>query len=700
MSGENGLLSEWVSFADGRIRVTMGRSELGQGVLTALGQIAADEFGVGMDRIEMVPSNTATGPDQGVTSGSRSVATGGEVLRSACAGVRQALLEVAAERFGVEPDTLALVDGTLHAGAGEPGDEDTALTYWDLAGPGVLDRPVPDGHGPTERRLVGVNVPRIDLPDKVFGRARYLQDLDLPGMYHGRILRPRRHLSRLVDIDTAPVLAITGVIDVVRNGNFVGVIAEREDVALVAVEALRTATTWDEDDHLPSGWTPAALEDAGAPGDVIVAPGDETEVAAARTMTATYSRPYISHASIATSGAVALAGPGSMEVWSHTQGVYPLRHDLAIALGMPEDHVTVHHVEGAGCYGHNPADDVALDAAFLARAVPGHPVRVVWSREDEMTKGPFGSAMTATLTAGLTPDGSLAHWSHELWSNPHSNRPGRGPVASLLAASEVAGGNPLPPSQDPPAATGGGSDRNAIPYYDFPGLTVTGHRLQGPLRASSLRALGAHLNVFAIESFIDEVATDTGRDPLAFRLAHLVDPRARAVVETVADIAGWDGHARPRAEGFGTGIGFARYKNRAGYCAVIADVEAIETIRVRRLTICVDVGEVVNPDGLLNQVEGGAIQSCSWTLKEAVAFDGGRVLSDTWETYPILTFTEVPDVEVEILSPADTPALGAGEIAQGPTAAAIGNALFDAVGVRLRDLPLTPERLVAAINAM
>ncbi|RZL87712.1 MAG: xanthine dehydrogenase family protein molybdopterin-binding subunit, partial [Variovorax sp.] len=352
---------------------------------------------------------------------------------------------------------------------------------------------------------------------------------------------------------------------------------------------------------------------------------------------ADYSRPYLAHASIGPSCALATFTEQGVEVWSHTQGVFHLRADLALILKRPAHDIVVHHAQGAGCYGHNGADDAAVDAALLARAVPGRPVRVLWSREDELAWSPFGAAMAVSLEAGLDAQGRIAHWRHAVWSNGHSMRPGRGgDVPVLLAATQLAEPFDAVTAVNPPPGAGGGGERNAVPIYALPAARVVSHRvLDMPLRTSSLRSLGAHCNVFAIESFMDELALACSADPLEFRLRHLDDPRARDVLQAAARMAGWaDRHTREREEGTGFGLGLARYKNSGAWCAAVAQIEAAESVHVRRLWIAVDVGCVINPDGVVNQIEGGAIQTVSWVLKEAVRFDDARVLSASWEDYP------------------------------------------------------------------
>ena len=401
-------------------------------------------------------------------------------------------------------------------------------------------------------------------------------------------------------------------------------------------------------------------------------------------------------------------------MWTHSQGIFALRGALAAGLGLEPADVTVRYAEGAGVYGHNGADDAALDAVLLARAPAcrGQPVRVMWSREDEMTWAPYGSAMLARLSAGLGPGGRIESWRQDVWSNGFLGRPGTGGEPRLLALAHLAGdgdgtahaGQPIPAAWDGPPVPVIGSVRNSAPGYDIPDLEVTRHRLLTmPLRTSSLRSLGAFLNVFAIESFMDELAAAAGADPVAFRLAHLSDPRARRVIEQAAEMADWPGRPGGGDTGLGggdtgLGIGYARYKGTSGYCAAVAEVQAGTDVRLRRLWLAVDVGRVINPDGVINQVEGGAVQSASWTLRERVRFDRTRITSVNWDSYPILRFTEVPDVAVRIVAAPGEPETGAGEVAQGPVAGAIGNAVAGAVGARVRDLPLTREQVIAAIE--
>jgi CO/xanthine dehydrogenase Mo-binding subunit len=695
----NPRLGGWLRvLRSGVVEVRPGKVELGQGVLTALSQVAAEELDVGVARVRMIPAATGPSPDEGYTAGSLSIQHSGSAIRLVCAEARGRYLGVAAARLGVPESKLTVADGQILAPDGR------STSYWELADDALLDRAASGEYQPkpaSAYHVVGTSVPRIDLPDKLTGRPRFVHDLSPDGLCYGRIVRPPSRGATLTGLDTTATLALPGVLTVVRDGSFLGVVAEEEEVALGAADRLRADATWGRHPTLPdSGDLPGFLRSAAAETTVLAERGARPagqEVAAS--VEATYHRPYLAHASMGPSSATALFGGGEdgrLQVWSHTQGIYLLRAELARALGLADDNVTVTHVEGPGCYGHNGADDAAMDAALLALAVPGRPVQVVWSRADELTWAPFGAAAVVRVAADVDAAGNVLSWQHEIWGNGHSTRPGSTRSVALLANSHRAGGEEIEAAAEPPMARGGGAGRNSVPDYDFPAYRAVNHRLLSmPLRTSALRSLGAFLNVFAAESFMDELALAAGRDPVEYRLACLSDPRARAVIESAARRSGWD-HWSP-AESAGHGIGFARYKNTSAYCAVVAEVEAASEVRVRRLTIAVDAGLVINPDGAANQVEGGAVQATSWALKEQVRFDRYGVTSDTWETYPILRFSEVPAVGVELLPGNGNPALGIGETAQGPTAAAIGNAVCNALGVRVRTLPFTEENIVAAM---
>ena len=690
---KNRRLSRWLEIhRDGTISVFSGKVEIGQGILTALAQIAAEELGVALERIRMVPADTSRSPDEGVSSGSLSIQDSGTALRHACAHARALLLERAAKHLGVAKEDLKVEDGSIRADG-----RDTS--YWECADGGLFDVDVDasvPAKAPGSYETVGRDAPRRDLPDKISGRPRYIQDMALPGMLFGRVARPAHGIARLRSLDDAKARSIAGIVAIVRDGAFVGVLAEREEAAIAAVRELRLSADWEATASLPSD-IHDYLKKSAVDHRVISEKTDAAAQArAARTIEASYTKPYISHASIGPSCAIAQWQGDALVVWCHSQGIFNLRRDLAMALRVPESSIVVRHVEGSGCYGHNGADDVALDAALLAREARGRPVQVQWMRDDEFGWEPHGPAMALDLAASLDAAGNIVEWRHELWSNGHSHRPGRSASPTLVAAWHLAQPFERPSALNMPLPAGA-ADRNAIPLYEFPNQRVVNHYVRDmPVRTSSLRSLGAYANVFAIESFMDELARAAGSDPVAYRLRFLKDERARAVVEAAARLARWSDW-RP-SEARGHGLAFAKYKNLGAYCAVAAEVEVEREVRVKRLVVAVDVGLVINPDGVRNQIEGGAIQSTSWTLKEQVRFDARGITSLNWEEYPILKFSEVPAVEIELINRPHLPAVGAGEAAQGPTAAAIANAVHDALGIRVRDLPLTPERVVAAME--
>ena len=719
----NPRLREWLDLSvDGVVTIRPGKVEYGQGVWTALAQIAAEELDVGLDQVRVAAVSTAGSPDEGVTSGSRSIQDCGGALHQVCAQVRAAFLAEAAGKLGADAAGLTIRRGVATAGLADTGLADTGLastglastgtgqaglSYWSLDEAALLERAAQltvAPKAPDQWSVAGRSAPRIDLPDKVTGRPRFLHDQVLPGMLFGRVIRPPAPAATLDGVGQTDLPAGTVL---VRDGSFLGVIAGTDRVAVAAAQQLAQAARWtvreslpDEDD-LKGFLLSQPTEDQ----PVVRRPDAEAAAQAGRTLEAEYTRPFVAHGSMAPSCAIAHWEGDQVSVWTHSQGPFPLRRALATGLGLDPAQVTVRHVEGAGVYGHNASDDVAADAVLLARAVPGRPVRVLWSRPDELSWGPLGPAMLARLSAGLDSGGRIRTWRQDVWSNGFVGRPGIGGEPRLLALSHMAGGTPISAALDGLPSGAMGATRNAVPAYDIPHLEVTRHRLLTmPLRTSSLRSLGAFLNVFAIESFMDELAAAAGADPVAFRLAHLSDPRARRVIEEAAAMSGWAARAgggrgeEGRDETTGFGLAFARYKGTAGYCAAVAEVAADTSISLRRLWLAVDVGRVVNPDGVINQVEGGAIQSASWALRERVRFDRTRITSVTWESYPILRFTEVPEVAVRIVAAPGEPETGAGELAQGPVAGAIGNAVADAIGVRVRDLPLTTDQIIRAIE--
>ncbi len=686
------LLDAWLRIgADGSITVFTGKAELGQGIKTALLQIAAEQLAVEPARIALVTADTARTPNEGYTAGSHSMQDSGTAILHACAQAREILIAEAARRFGLSSNDLSLQKGEIRTRDGRH------VGYGELvSGQQLHVNAAPQSRLATRRSWMGKPVQRVDIPGKVTGAPSYVQDLRLPGMVHARVVRPPSYGARLASFDESAATRLPGVLKVVRDGSYLAVIAEREWTAIQAMRALKDSSRWEEPARLPARDVYSALLQLPTQESVIYQHGTPR---GGRTVQAEYRRPYQLHGSIGPSCAVGLFKDDGLAVWTHSQGVYPLRDALAEMLGVPKERIRCIHMEGAGCYGHNAADDAGADAALLARAFPGRPVRVQWMREDEHAWEPFGPAMIARARATLAADGSIASWSYDVWSNTHSTRPGRaGDLAPALALAKPF----TPPPPRPIPQPEGGGDRNAIPIYALPAARVAHHFIpQMPLRVSALRALGAYMNVFSIESFMDELAQAAHADPVAFRQRYLADARARDVVRIAALRFGWP--AFKREPGRGRGFAFARYKNLAAYCAVAMEVHVErETgeVRVLRVVSAVDGGEAVNPDGIRNQIEGGILQSLSWTTLEAVAFDERRITSRDWSGYPILRFPHVPrSVEVEVVDRPGEPFLGIGEAAQGPTAAALANAIADATGHRIRELPLNRERIKASIGA-
>jgi CO/xanthine dehydrogenase Mo-binding subunit len=685
-------LDSWIRIdADGAITVFTGKAELGQGVKTALIQVAAEELAVEPRVIQLVTADTGRTPNEGYTAGSQSMSDSGTAILHAAAQTRAILAGIASQRLNVP-----LADLTVHLGAVRAKDG-RSMTFGQLVTGETLHvqaSPQSPLRDPKTRGIMGKSVPRVDIPAKVTGTPIYVQDLRLPDMVHARVVRPPSYGARLESVDSAHVEKMPGVIKIVRNASFLAVIAEREYQAVVALRALARAAKWTEKTALPPP-ADAYSHFQRLPTQDFIDLGEASELATGSgVIAATYRRPYQMHASIGPSCAVGLAQDGMLTVWSHTQGVYPLRDAIAEMLRMPPERVRCIHMEGSGCYGHNGADDAGADAALLATAFPRRPVRVQWMREDEHTWEPYGSMMIANARARL--DGAnVAEWQYEVWSNTHLTRPA--PAGHLAPAWHIETPFTPPPPKLLPLPAGGGN-RNALPLYRFQNTRVVHHFVPAmPLRVSALRALGAYHNVFAIESFMDELAAAAKADPIDFRLRHLEDPRASDVVNAAAERFGWSRFQKQA--GRGRGFAFARYKNLAAYCAIAMEVEADResgSIRPLRVVAAIDSGEAVNPDGIRNQTEGGIIQSISWTLYEAVAFDTRRITSRDWSTYPILRFSNVPDaIEVHVISRPGMPFLGTGEAAQGPAAAALANAVADAIGVRIRDLPLTRARVKA-----
>jgi len=689
---KNPLLDAWIRIdADGKVTAFTGKAELGQGIRTALLQVVAEELEVPFQQVSLVTADTNRTVDEGYTAGSHSVQDSGTALRNAAAQVREILIAEAARRLKAAPDQLRAEAGAV------VGPNSARITYAELVSTNWLHveaQPNSRLKDPSFFKVMDKAVPRVDIPAKVTGGAAYVQDMRLPGMLHARVVRPPSYGAKLMQLDVSNIEKMTGLVRVVHDGNFIAAVAYREFQAIKAMQALSRAARWQEHAALPKQTHLHGFL-LGLPADdhVILEKRDATGQPS-KTLEATYTRPYISHGSMGPSCAIAHLTDGVMTIWTHTQGVYPDRRAISEMLGMPQEKVRCIHVEGSGCYGHNGADDAAADAALIASSLPDRPIRVQWMREQEHGWEPYGPAMVAKAHASLNSAGRIVDWEYGVWSNTHSTRPG--PAGALLAAQHKEKSFPVP-EPEPLGQPEGGGDRNAIPLYTLPSARITHHFLrQMPVRISALRSLGAHMNVFAIESFMDELAVAAGSDPVAFRLAHLDDPRARDVVTAAADEFHWSERATPEG-GHGYGFAFARYKNLAAYCAVVMQVHVDRVTgrtRVLRVAAAVDTGQVINPDGVRNQLEGGILQSLSWAMFEGVTFDTTRITSIDWSSYPILRFGSVPEtLAVRIIDRPGTPFLGCGEAAQGPATAALANAVANATGRRMRDLPFNAARV-------
>jgi nicotinate dehydrogenase subunit B len=691
---ENPRLDRWIAFLPDRtVRIATGKVEIGQGVVTAIGQIAADELDVPLDRVVVLSGDTNAGPDEMYTTSSLSIEVSGGSVRLVCAEVRAKAIERAALRLNCNPADLSIESGRfLQNGAA------TGQDYWSVAAEIDLSQTI-TGTAPVKPAsaytVVGQSVPRVDLPAKLSGAA-FVHDVLPPDTLHARTLRQPSRGATLTALDEAAIRrAAKGELQIVREANFVAFVSPVESVAQAAAIAAERHATWSNVRPIaPAEQEAQWLKDQPAEDRRIGAPPATSPPRNLARITV--SRPYIAHASLAPSCALVRFHDGHLTVRSHGQGMHPLRKNLAAALNLPIEAITAQHLHGAGCYGHNGADDAALDASLVAMRIPDRWIRLQWRREEEFAFEPAGPAMLVTLHVDLDDKGRPTDWTTEIWSPTHVQRPGSG-SGYLLATEALANPPPEVEPFDPPEARGGGGTRNAVPIYDVRAHRILHHLVRRPpVRTSALRGLGALPNVYAIEMLMDELAAKAGEDPVAYRLSVLSEKRARRIVELVAERANWKARG---AGGSGTGLGLAmaRYKNRAAYAAVVASVTVQETVKVDRVWCVADAGLVVNPDGARNQLEGGIVQAVSWTLKEQVKLDTQGIASRDWDSYPILRFSEVPEMDVEFVDGADNPPLGVGECTVGPTAAAIGNAVAHALGVRIHDMPLTRERVMAAL---
>jgi nicotinate dehydrogenase subunit B len=692
---KNNKLDSWIRVSrDGRITLLIGKVELGQGTVTAAGQIAADELQVNFDRIDIISGDTFDGPDEGTTAGSGSAPGCFPAVHQAAAEVRQILMQMASSKLNTPTTQMSLNDGTISAGQ-------KSITYWELVdglnlsieATGQAERISPSLH-----KYIGKSVPRIDIPAKVTGKPIFVQEMFPEGVVYGAIARPPTYDAQLVSADLGAAEKMAGVIKVVRNGSLLGVIAKSQEQAWAAAKHLTNTSKWDIKKSLPTHegiykW----LEDYKSKEKVIFEQGSQ-DVSSSKTLEATYYRPYQMHGSIGPSAAIATYDKdGILTVHTHTQQPFGDASAVAEFLGLDKTKVRVIHTHGAGCYGHNMADDAAIDAAWLAYHIQGQPLKLQYSREEEHRFEPYGSAMLIKTRARVDSAGNVLAWNNEIWSTPHSTRPS-GKAKRALSAQYT-----NPPMKMDERKDGGppnyAAARNGIPLYEFKNKRVSTHFVpEMPIRVSAHRGLGAYANAFAIEAFMNELAFEANIDPVEYRLRYLQDPRARDVLTKTAELFGWNKWKASKNKG--RGIAFAQYKNLQAYCAVALEAQVARRngkVRVTRVVAVADCGHIVAPDNVKNQIEGGIIQSLSWTLMEEVKFDDTSILSSDWSSYPILTFSETPPVEVELINRPGKPYLGTAEASQEQVAPALAAAIREACGAKMRQIPFTPERVLASI---
>ncbi len=683
--------------SSGRVTLYSGKVELGTGVRTALTQIVAEELDVPLTRIGVIEGDSALTPAQGKTWGSLTIQAGGVQIRQAAATARQALLQEAGKQLGAPVSDLIVEQGTVRPrSGGKP------KTYGDFIGGKnfslKLDKQAPL-KDPANYRIVGQPVPRNDIPPKVTGQFTYVHDFKLPGMLHGRVLRPPAIGANLQSVDENSVKDIPGVVKVVRQGNFVGVVAESEWGAIRAVQKLKASwSTWEGLPEQSKLWeyvraTKINKDDVTSN----IGNAEQALEQASKRISATYDFAIHTHGSIGPSCAVAEFKDGKLTCWSASQAPHDLRLQLAAMLSMKDSDARVIYMDGSGCYGRNGHEDAAADAALLARAVD-RPVRVQWMREDEHGCDPKGPPTLMDLQAGLDASGSVVAWYSQLYVPE-----GGGGNVRLLAAE--AAGLPFEKGMFP----GNIINNSAIPYA-FPHVRTVAHRLaETPFRPSWIRAPGRMQNTFCNEAFLDELAAAADADPLEFRLRYLNDPRGTEVLKRLVHLAQWQGRSpaersAKQATGeisSGRGITYVKYELARTYVGAVADVEVNRTrgeIRVKHFAIVQDCGQIINPDGVRNQIEGNVLQTVSRTLKEELTFDRSRVTSLDWGSYPILTFPDIPDVDIDLIDRPTEKPWGVGEPSSAVVPSAIANAVFDAVGVRLRSVPFTPAKVRAALQ--
>ena len=703
----NPQIDRWIKFNSNQtVTIYTGKVEIGQKLSSAFSIIAAEELSLDFDRIIVNKVSTDNGPDEQYTVGSNSIEESGAAIRQVSARVKEILFDKASEYLSESINNLSLKDGTFSSRL-----SNKTVTFWEL----MADRnfncnleKMPTLKSYKDYKIIGTANLSKGFQEIVCGKAVYIHDLDFPNMIYARVIRPPTYKSRLESFDFEKVKNIPGIVHVEHNGSFLAVAAEREEQAVKAATLIKRTSKWSSfksnfsnnnlmKQHQSNNKESFPVIDGVALNKPLKSPKNKNK----KIIKSNYMKPYQMHGSIGPSAAVAVYDGSLYKVWTSSQGIYPLRDAISEVLKISKDLISIEYVPGAGCYGHNGADDAALDAALLARSIVGRPILVKWEREDEHSWEPYCSSMYIEMEGSLDDEGKVNYWGHNVSSDVHNTRPNSLEGTSNLLASWHLKNPMVTPKKEPWLVFHGGIHRNADPIYSFSNKNVVKTLVRDlPLRVSALRSLGAYGNIFALESFIDELAKSKDIDPLIFRLNHLDDNRAKEVLELVAIIGEWGSHKK--IPNHGRGISIARYKNMKCYAAVIVDlsVDDYGNIKLNKAFIAADSGQIIDKEGVKSQLEGGFIQSASWTLKEEVKYDETGIISKDWETYPIIKFPEIPNIKTTLIDRPEEPFLGSGEATQGPTAAAIGNAVYDAIGVRLRKIPFTPENLRSAVSEL
>jgi hypothetical protein len=690
-------IKDWIiKNKDDSLTVLSGKVEIGQGILFALRMLVSDEFGLPLSQIKIFNARTDTHPNEAVTSGSLSIQDSGLTLKIVCLNILALTREVFLFKNKFADADVRFDNGTFfHV-------NEHSERLIDLINTEILQKNINLSNQliSYKKNTGSQNLINYELLQKVDGTYEFINDIEIDNMLFGIVLHPKTLLGKInlksFEIFKDKMQRKFNNLQIYIDGNLIGILGETKYQLLIIEKEIDAYNLWNAEniDVAMNSQYDQWLKSQKSNVNVLLdkSTGNNMEGLVEKTIHIT--RPYITHASVGLCCAFSTWKKDAVEVISHSQGIFNLRRDLALAFNKPEAEFIVIHHPGAGCYGHNGADDVAYDAVWLSRFVPNRAVRVEWSRSQEMTLAPLSPAMSVTVSASVDQSAKLVSWDQEIWSQAHGTRPGRDKTPALLGAWQTA--NPFPVSVpiNAPVTNGGGADRNSKPIYLTKSIKVTVNDIVVmPNRVSALRSLGAHINVVAIESMMDELASTVPMDPLKFRLNNLDNARAIEVLKKINNMSRWEDLKTVKKEGVGIGLGFAQYKNTGAYCAVVAEVFLSETIEIQKLFICADVGSIVNFNGVINQLEGGAVQAISFTNFEETKISSCGIQSNDWSKYPIIGFENIPKIETQLIENSQYPSVGAGECSVGPTAGAITNAVYDAIGFRLRNMPFNIDNL-------